>query len=202
LKEVNWSMTNAQVEVFMRGQAFLFASALVLAGLIAAPAQAQSNWGGQGGYTQSDPWCAQQRQNRMLAGAAIGGIAGAVIGKNVAARKNNTEGAVLGGVTGAAAGALIGRSSAQCQNTAAQNQPYYGGAQQGYDPNYNQGGYYGSDGLYGAQPATQAGYGNYGPPQRADCRWGTTITRDPDGREMRESVYMCRGSDGIWRRAN
>lgn len=180
----------------MRGQAFLFAAAL-MAALVAVPASADPYRPyGQGGYSQSDPWCAQQKQNRMLAGAAIGGIAGAVIGKNLAARKNNTEGALLGGATGAAAGALLGRATA-CNNvTQGQNVAGYG--QPGYDAYYNQGGYnsgHNSDGLYGA-PSNQVGYGN----QRQDCRWGSNITRDPDGREMRESVYMCRGADGIWRR--
>jgi hypothetical protein len=184
----------------MRGQALVFAAA-ALAAVIAAPAQADPyRTYSQSGYSQTDPWCAQQKQNRMLAGAAIGGIAGAVLGKQLAARKNNTEGAVLGGATGAAAGALIGRATA-C-NGAAPAQNYNGYTQPGYDPNYNQGAYntgYGQDTPYYGAPSNQVGYGA---PQRQDCRWGTNITRDPDGREMRESVYMCRGADGVWRRAN
>ena len=84
------------------------ATALIVAGLTtlvmalgaAAPAQAQA-YG-------VDPHCAQQRQNRMVAGALIGGVAGAVLGNNVAARNAQTEGTVLGGAVGAAAGAAIG----------------------------------------------------------------------------------------------
>ncbi|MFZ4068900.1 MAG: YMGG-like glycine zipper-containing protein [Caulobacterales bacterium] len=184
----------------MRGQAFLFAGVLMAAAVAAAPANADPyRTYGQGGYSQTDPWCAQQKQNRMLAGAAIGGIAGAVIGKNLAARKNNTEGTVLGGATGAAAGALIGRATA-CNNVT-QGRNANGYVQPSADPYYNQGGYqtgYGNDNLYGAS-SNQVGYGA---PARQDCRWGTNITRDPDGREMRESVYMCRGNDGVWRRSN
>ncbi len=58
--------------------------------------------------------CEQQRDGRTTAGTVIGGIAGAVVGSNVAAGKNRTEGAVLGGVVGAIAGNVIGRSSADC----------------------------------------------------------------------------------------
>lgn len=58
--------------------------------------------------------CEQQRDERSAAGAIIGGIAGAVVGSNVADRKNRTEGAVLGGVVGAVAGTAIARSSADC----------------------------------------------------------------------------------------
>jgi hypothetical protein len=58
--------------------------------------------------------CEQQRDQRTTAGTIIGGIAGAVVGGNVADRKNRTEGAVLGGVVGAVAGNAIARSSADC----------------------------------------------------------------------------------------
>lgn len=58
--------------------------------------------------------CEQQRDERTAAGTIIGGIAGAVVGGNVADRKNRTEGAVLGGVVGAVAGNAIARSSADC----------------------------------------------------------------------------------------
>jgi hypothetical protein len=64
---------------------------------------------------------------------------------------------------------------------------------------------YGQDqyGLSGGPTRTSGDYGyGYGAPSapRQDCRWGVTTTRDPDGRELKESVYMCRSSDGIWRR--
>ncbi len=58
--------------------------------------------------------CEQQRDERTAGGTIIGGIAGAVIGGNVADRKNRTEGAVLGGIVGAVAGNAIARSSADC----------------------------------------------------------------------------------------
>ncbi|MDB5470273.1 MAG: glycine zipper protein [Caulobacter sp.] len=58
--------------------------------------------------------CEQQRDERSVAGTIIGGIAGAVVGSNVAANKNRTEGAVVGGIVGAVAGNAIARSSADC----------------------------------------------------------------------------------------
>ncbi|HYE45326.1 MAG TPA: glycine zipper 2TM domain-containing protein [Caulobacter sp.] len=58
--------------------------------------------------------CVQQQDGRVGAGTIIGGIAGAVVGSNVAARDNRTEGAVVGGILGAVAGNAIARSSADC----------------------------------------------------------------------------------------
>jgi uncharacterized protein YcfJ len=174
----------------MRGQVLLAVGAVAAMTALAPAASAQS-YRNQSPFVQ-DPYCAQVKQNRMMVGGAIGALAGAVLGNNVAARNAQTEGAVLGGVAGAAAGAAIGRGTAKCdQNT----------YQSSY-PNQNYGGYqndpyqkptYGSDDYRGYPQ--QTGYGG-----GQDCRWGSNITRDPDGREVRESVYMCRGSDGVWRR--
>jgi hypothetical protein len=46
--------------------------------------------------------------NGAVAAGAIGALAGAVLGSNVASHKNRTEGAVLGGVVGAGIGAAVG----------------------------------------------------------------------------------------------
>jgi hypothetical protein len=177
-------------EELMRGQAMLALGVLSGALLVAAPAQARTPYYQSGStYTEEDPWCARQKQNRMLLGAALGGVAGAVLGNNVAARNAQTEGTVVGGVVGAASGAAIGRASAQCARTY---------PSQGYtDPGQTYG--------YGGAQGVTYGYDEYGlagAPSRGggDCRWGSSSTRDPDGREVRESVYMCRGADGVWRR--
>jgi hypothetical protein len=45
-----------------------------------------------------------------VAAGAIGAIAGAVLGSNVASHKNRTEGAVLGGLVGGGVGAAVGHS--------------------------------------------------------------------------------------------
>lgn len=174
----------------------------------AYPAQAYPNQTYQG----PAPYCGQVRQNRMMIGGAIGAVAGAVLGNNLGAHHHQGDGAILGTVAGAATGALIGRNTGQCSpaNQAAQNG--YGYPQGGYQ----QGGYQGG---YPPPPADYrrpTGYDRYpldgGPSSRDDgyrqasqgggdpnCRWGTVSTRDPDGREVRDSIYMCRGRDGVWR---
>jgi YMGG-like Gly-zipper len=170
----------------MRGQSALFAGALLAATLMAAPqATAQT-------YHGSDPYCAQQRQNRMLLGAAIGAAAGAVLGNNVAARNAQTEGAVVGGVAGGATGAMIGRSTVKCAPPRVAYEPAPAPAGYGY------GSPVGYDQYGPVRPAPTPDYGR--PTGGQNCRWGENIMRDPEGREMRESVYMCRGRDGVWRR--
>lgn len=186
----------------------------------AVPASAQSYYNSSPQYAQNgvnpDAYCAQVRQNRMLIGGAIGAAVGAVLGNNLAARNAQTEGAGLGGVAGAATGAVIGRNTGACSaaaqrrtqqayNGAGYQQPY---AQQpyaqqpAYDPGYTpQTGYRGDYPLAGG-PDTR-GYQTSGRDYRAPaadgCRWGSVTTRDPDGRQVNESIYMCRGRDGVWR---
>lgn len=175
----------------MRGQALLLAGVLMATSLGAAapamadPSRAPPAYGSQ----PYDPACAQKKQNRMLVGGAIGAVAGAVLGNNVAARNAQSEGSILGGAIGAASGAAIGRATAKCD--AGQRDAYGYGNDNGYGRDQY--------GLAGGPTRTAGGDHGYGAP-RGDCRWGVTTTRDPDGRELKESVYMCRGSDGIWRR--
>lgn len=187
----------------MRGQAFVAAAALSAA-LIAAPnASAQQYPSYHDAHVAQQQYCAQRANQNTALGAAIGGIAGAVLGSQVAARGHRTDGSVLGGVVGAAAGAMIGRSNAQrnCANQPVQGayDPYYG-QPYGQQPQY--GGYqepYRGDnsGLYGGPGYQQSSYG-YGYGRNNDCRMGEQIVRDPYGREYREEVLMCRASDGQW----
>jgi len=60
------------------------------------------------------PSCRQQRRDRAGAGAVIGGIAGAVIGSNMADRNVRGEGAAIGAVAGALVGSQVGRATADC----------------------------------------------------------------------------------------
>src|SRR5690348_12456023 len=69
----------------------------------AAPAAAQ-------GYRYSDD-CTRRIHNNGTAGAIVGGIAGAVVGSNLAHGGGRTGGAILGGAAGAAIGNNIARSS-------------------------------------------------------------------------------------------
>jgi uncharacterized protein YcfJ len=168
----------------MRGQSLLVAAAALVMTTVAmapAPAMAQTYY--------SDPNCQQQRQNRMVAGALIGGVAGAVLGNNVAARNAQTEGTVLGGVAGAAAGAAIGRATANCESNYRNDYGYHDRAR---DPYYDSSGNYGH-GYSGA--GYRYGYG--APPQ--ECRWGEQRVRDRHGRWQTQDVYLCQGADGVWR---
>ncbi len=170
----------------MRGQAMLAAGALATALLAAQPAAAEPYYGYvSADQTRYEQQCRDSRTGRTIAGAAIGAIAGAVLGNNVAGRGNQGDGSVLGAVVGGAAGAAIGRSTARCAP------PHQQGYQQPYQQPYHNDG----SGLYGGPAYTPSSYGYGG----GDCRWGEVVTQDPDGYAYRENVYMCRGPDGQWR---
>jgi hypothetical protein len=110
------------------------AIAALAAGAIASPSFAQ------------DP-CHQRKHNNGTAGAVIGGLAGAVLGSNVAGHGARTGGTIIGGVAGAAIGNNIGRSSTHCDGRYSY---YYNGRYYDhpvYGNNYYNGGY---DGRYGS----------------------------------------------------
>jgi uncharacterized protein YcfJ len=88
------------------------AAATALTG-VAAPTLAAAQYAPSGVYYREDP-CYVQRHNSGTTGAVIGGIAGAVLGSQVAGRGARTEGAVIGGAAGAVAGHQIGRHSVKC----------------------------------------------------------------------------------------
>jgi hypothetical protein len=193
----------------MRARAMLALAAVTGSlAMAAGPAAAQSYY--QGGAVNGDAYCAQVRQNRMMIGGAIGATVGAVLGNNLAARNAMTEGAALGGVAGAATGAVIGRNTGACsvaaQNRVKQQQAYgYGQPQPAYGYQQPAQGYGQQTGYGDARYPLAGGPDTYGYRNTApgggdpNCRWGTVSTRDPDGREMRDSIYMCRGRDGVWR---
>lgn len=200
----------------MRARAMLALAAVTGSlAVMAAPASAQSYY--QGGPVNGDAYCAQVRQNRMLIGGAVGAAIGAVLGNNLAARNAQTEGSALGGVAGAATGAVIGRNTGACSVAAqgrTRQQQAYGYGQPQQDP-YAQSGYQTGYGEPRYEPGygQQTGYGDNRYPLEGgrdyrnaapgggdpNCRWGTVSTRDPDGREVRDSIYMCRSRDGVWR---
>lgn len=119
-------------------------SAAALAGLAAATAVATPSLARDyRGYGRYDDACRTSKTNKGAAGAVIGGLAGAVLGSNVAGRGDRTEGAVIGGVAGALIGNGVGRSSAKssyaCDSRYSgqvrydQHAPYYGNP---YDRGY------------------------------------------------------------------
>lgn len=134
----------------MRGQVLIAVSALAVAAF-AQPAAAQQYRSYGDAYAAQTQACQQSHTNRTLGGAAIGGIAGAVAGNNIAGRGHRGDGSLLGAVVGAFIGGAIGNSTAdqqpQCKGDVSGNyDPYYGQARPPYDDRYANNGYRDDDG--------------------------------------------------------
>ncbi len=172
----------------MKRQAFLAAAAMAAALVSVQPASAQQYRTYHEAHVANQQQCQTSRQNRTVGGAVVGGIIGAVLGREVADRGVRGEGALLGAVVGATAGGAIGRNTAQCnQVPQGDYDPYYGHAQDTY--------YGGDEDLYGGPNDGYYSRDRY----NQDCRMGEVMTRDRYGREYREEAWMCRGADGVWR---
>jgi hypothetical protein len=153
------------------------------------------------GYAPPTQQCQQSLNNNRLAGGAIGAVAGAVLGKQIAGRNARSEGQVLGAVIGAVAGSEIGRRRVACDDYAYRgNQP--APRQSSYRPNG-----------YGYSNYENQGYNNnqdraynasYRPPvaQRQQCGWGEQSVRSPSGHYQTQNVWMCQANDGNWYPAN
>lgn len=89
------------------------ALALVGAAAVATPSAAQPYGYGYSAYEA----CRAKKSDSGATGAVIGGLAGAVLGSQVAGRGDRTEGAVIGGLAGVLLGNSIGRSSARSSDT-------------------------------------------------------------------------------------
>lgn len=123
--------------VLRTGLAAAAAAATLTAGLSAPSiAGAQPYYDGQYGYGD---YCGHQRGGNAIAGAIIGGIAGALIGNGVAGHGERGDGTAIGAVIGAGAGAAIGGSATDCRDGRDYSHRYY-------RPNYYQpySGYYGA----------------------------------------------------------
>lgn len=153
------------------------------------------------GYAPPTQGCQQSLNNNRLAGGAIGAVAGAVIGKQIAGRNSRTEGQVLGAVVGAVAGSEIGRRRVACDdyayrgNQPAPRQSSYQSNGYGYS-NYEDRGY--------NTHQDRAQQASYRPPvsQRQQCGWGEQSVRSPNGRFQTQNVWMCQANDGNWYPAN
>ncbi len=159
----------------------------------AQPAAAQQYRGYHDAHVANQQQCERSRNNRTAGGAVIGGVIGALLGREVADRGVRGEGAGLGAVVGAVAGSAIGRSTARCDEVP-NGYDRYGQAEQYPDDGYYRGD---DDDLYGG-PYEESGYygeGDYG----RDCQVRQEVYRDRYGRRRVEDVYMCRGRDGVWR---
>jgi Glycine zipper 2TM domain len=178
----------------MRGQAFIAATALILASVQPAAAQQYRDYHDEHVVTQEQ--CQRARNGNTAAGAVVGGLLGAVLGSQVSGSGRRGDGSLLGGVIGAATGAAIARGNTRCEQV----------PQGSYDPysgqGYGQGPYKRDDSGLEGGPYQESAYGrDYGRDYARgdDCRMGQLISRDPDGREYRENVMMCQGRDGVWR---
>ncbi len=60
--------------------------------------------------------CHEDKKSNEVGGAILGGLAGAVIGSNVARGGGREGGAIIGGVGGAALGSDIAKNSTHCGN--------------------------------------------------------------------------------------
>ncbi len=181
----------------MRGQVLIAAAAAFVAFAQPAAAQNYSNYHDEHVATQRQ--CQQSRNGNTAAGAVVGGLAGAVLGSQVAGSGRRSDGSILGAVLGAAVGAGIARSNARCDQVPQGSYDPYNGQGYGQNPNdpYAQDPYKDDD-LEGG-PYRQSGYDGRDYGRGDDCRMGQLITRDPYGREYRENVMMCQGRDGVWR---
>ncbi|HRO04884.1 MAG TPA: glycine zipper domain-containing protein [Terricaulis sp.] len=179
----------------MRGQVFIAASALMGAMLIAQPAAAQQYRSYHDETVSRHEQCQRSQQNRQIGGAIIGGIAGALLGREVADRGVRGEGAAVGAVVGAITGAGVGRATAECDTRVQGNyDPYYGQPERRpYGGGAYEDDYYGDNsGLRGGPGYRQSGY-------RQECRQSERVAYDRRGRAYREPVTVCRGRDGEWR---
>lgn len=106
----------------------------------AAPALAQAHDYRPYGY---DDGCSGRIHNSGTTGAVLGGLAGALIGSNVAHHGGRTGGALIGAAAGAAVGSNIARSSTKQSCRGYRTAYRYDGYQPGYyaDPGYGYGDY-------------------------------------------------------------
>lgn len=176
----------------MRGQVFIAAAAMATALTALAPASAQQYRSYHDAHVANQYECQQSRERRTVGGAVIGGIVGALLGREVADRGVRGEGAALGAVVGATAGGALGRTSARCNGAPPQgsHDPYQGQYSQQYPPQddeYLEGGPYEGSGYYGDDQYDR------------NCRSERVTMRDRYGRTYRDTVVMCQDRDGRWR---
>ena len=156
-----------------------------------ASAQSAGYYGG--GYAY-DP-CRRDTTNRGTVGALLGGVLGAAIGSNVAARNARTEGALLGGAAGAVGGAMVGRNSAGCgptgyraPNPQTSYNGYYGEPRTDYyQRSYDERPY---------QPETPYRVVEQPPAATDGCTLAESPIYLPDGRTQKRFVRVCPDANG------
>jgi hypothetical protein len=156
--------------------------------------------------------CRNDAKNKQAVGAVIGGLIGGVAGNKIASRQSRDEGAVLGAVVGAIAGSQIAKSKADCDR---RDDRYNYVTDRDYDDRYYRDRaytdeYYRGDEYRGETYGRNADWGGelaggpdgpYNPGYRDErfCTTAISVTRLPDGREIRRPVETCRsGGYGDW----
>ena len=119
------------------------------------------------GYTYYADQCQAEKQNRNVAGTAIGAVAGGLLGNAVSSGGGKTGGTIIGAVAGAAIGSNVARSSINCDG----GRPHWTREQTMDYDQYN--GYHGQ--------RDDAWY------RQHDCRWVHS--------ERGDYVRVCRGPD-------
>jgi hypothetical protein len=79
---------------------------LLIAGLAAAVSTPS--------FAQASTACERDRSNTRIAGTVGGGLLGALAGRAIAGRGDNTEGMIIGGVAGAVAGNQLLKKTSPC----------------------------------------------------------------------------------------
>lgn len=117
------------------------------------------------GYRYYANQCQSEKQDRNVAGIALGAIAGGLVGNAVASGGGKTGGTIIGAAAGAAIGSNVARSTINCDN----GQPYWT-----RDQTADYGSYRGYPGQH-----DDTWY------RQHDCRWVSS--------DRGEYVRVCRG---------
>lgn len=117
------------------------------------------------GYRYYESQCQGEKQDRNVAGIALGAIAGGLVGNAVSSGGGKTGGTIIGAAAGAAIGSNVARSTINCDN----GQPYWR-----RDQTADYGSYRGYRGQH-----NETWY------RQHDCRWVSN--------ERGDHVRVCRG---------
>ena len=111
--------------------------------------------------------CERDRSNTRIAGTVGGGLLGALAGRAIAGRGENTEGMIIGGVAGAVAGNQLLKKKNPCPT--------------GYVARY-----------YAPAAATRSATAARVANNTPQCTWQNQAYRDAYGQVIQRQVQVCR----------
>jgi hypothetical protein len=139
-------------------------SQLLIAGLVASIATpAAVTFSATPAEAQTRTACEKDRRNTRIAGTVGGGLLGALAGRAIAGRGDNTEGMIIGGAVGAVAGNQLLKKKSPCPP--------------GYVARY-----------YAPTRSTSNRVANAAP----RCTWQNQSYRDAYGQITQRQVQVCR----------